>query len=530
MEQGRTTSLRLSTKSTKLVPKDISESLGKVPPQALDLEETILGALLLEKERISLVISFLRPDHFYSEQNKEVYQAILDLVAAGDPVDMRTVVYRLKKTGKLELVGGHFRIAEISTKASTGHNIEYHARIMIEMAMKRDLIQLASQIHHQAYEDDTNIHELIDKVTTEFAQITTDNVSTSLETKIKALWQSTMVTQAPPPETVLLAIDGTPIATLNNHTLLVGKKKSRKTLFIVLMVSYFLKAFPEAAAKILLFDTEQGKSHVWEVRERIRKMTGLSVPIFYLRGMSPADRREFIAGTVQYWSPTPMLIFIDGIRDLMSNINDPDESTDLIVWLERLTLNHNLHVCNVLHLNKTDNNARGHIGSELLNKAQTTIEMELDEKNGCTIVRCESSRGRPFETFAFTHSHEGLPEIVGAPVSRGNIVSKDQRALRLEAIFTDGPLKYSELIDQTKAHFEVGTVKAKALIASWIRDKLVLKSGQLRDPNAVYKLISSTIISTPQQPPANGTLFDTQNTANPDQKNQPLLDPDDLPF
>ncbi|MCI0528187.1 MAG: hypothetical protein L0Y56_12180, partial [Nitrospira sp.] len=373
----------------------------------MDLEQTVLGAVLLEKDRIS-AIPYLKPSHFYSELHREIFQAVIDLVAGAEPVDMRTVVHRLRKTGKLDLIGGPYYIAELTSKVSSASNLDYHARILLEMSMKRDLIMLASQIHQEAYQDDADIFKLLERISGEFAAITTDNVSTSLETKIKALWQSTMITQAPPPETVLLAIDGTPIATLGNHTLLVGKKKSRKTLFIVLMVSYFLKAFPEAAAKILLFDTEQGKSHVWEVRERIRRMTGLSVPIFYLRGISPLDRREFIAGTIEYWSTPPMLIFIDGIRDLMSNINDPDESTELIVWLERLTLKHNLHICNVLHLNKTDNNARGHIGSELLNKAQTTIEMELDEKNACTIVRCESSRGRPFDTFAFTHSQEGL--------------------------------------------------------------------------------------------------------------------------
>src|SRR6476620_1647608 len=149
MEQ-RSTPLRLSNKSNKLVPRDISESLGKLPPQALDLEETVLGALMLEKSALNAVVEFLKPEHFYTEVHKEIYTAIIDLFKSSEPVDMRTVVNQLRKQGKLEIVGGAYYIAELTSKVSSAANIEYHARVIIEMAIKRDLIQIASQIHHDA--------------------------------------------------------------------------------------------------------------------------------------------------------------------------------------------------------------------------------------------------------------------------------------------------------------------------------------------------------------------------------------------
>ncbi len=90
MEQGRSTSLRLSSKSNKLVPRDISESLGKLPPQARDLEEAVLGALMLEKNALNAVVEFLKPEHFYADAHREIYQAIIDLFKASEPVDMRT--------------------------------------------------------------------------------------------------------------------------------------------------------------------------------------------------------------------------------------------------------------------------------------------------------------------------------------------------------------------------------------------------------------------------------------------------------
>ena len=165
MEQ-RSTSLRSgSGKITKLVPRPdlLGENLGKLPPQALDLEEAVLGALMLEKNALTAVIEFLRPEHFYTEQHKEIYQSIVDLFKSSEPVDMRTVVSQLRKNGKLELIGGAYFIAELTSKVSSAANIEYHARYIIEMAIKRELIQISSQIQHDAYEDTTDVFDLLDK-------------------------------------------------------------------------------------------------------------------------------------------------------------------------------------------------------------------------------------------------------------------------------------------------------------------------------------------------------------------------------
>ncbi len=163
MEKERSTSLRLSSKSNKLVARDIADGLGKLPPQALDLEEAVLGALMLEKNALNAVVEFLKPEHFYSEQHQTIYEAIIELFKASEPVDMRTVVAQLRKLGKLEIVDGAYKIAELTSKVSSGANIEYHARVIIEMAIKRDLIHIASKIHHDAYEDTTDVFELLDK-------------------------------------------------------------------------------------------------------------------------------------------------------------------------------------------------------------------------------------------------------------------------------------------------------------------------------------------------------------------------------
>ncbi len=176
MEQ-RSTSLRLSSsKPTRPVPRDIVEGLGKLPPQALDLEEAILGALMLEKNALTAVIEFLRPDHFYKDHHQDIYTAIVDLFKNSEPVDMRTVVAQLRKVGKLELVGGAFTIAELTSKVSSAANIEYHSRYIIEMAIKRELIQIASVVQHDAYEDTTDVFELLDKAEQSIFKISDSNL------------------------------------------------------------------------------------------------------------------------------------------------------------------------------------------------------------------------------------------------------------------------------------------------------------------------------------------------------------------
>jgi replicative DNA helicase len=176
MEQGRSTGLRLSSKSNKLIPRDISESFGKLPPQALDLEEAVLGALMLEKNALNAVVEFLKPEHFYKDAHKEIYVAILDLFKASEPVDMRTVVHQLRKNGKIELVGGTYVIPELTAKVSSAANIEFHARVIMEMAIKRKLIEVASQIHSDAYEDTTDVFELLDKTEQSVFQISDSNL------------------------------------------------------------------------------------------------------------------------------------------------------------------------------------------------------------------------------------------------------------------------------------------------------------------------------------------------------------------
>jgi hypothetical protein len=445
---------------------------------------------------------------------------------------MRTVIHKLRSTSKIELIGGAYYITELTSKVSSASNIRTHAALVVETGLKRAMIVLASKIHTQAYEDDCDAFELLDKITSEFEFFKKFNLPQDNESQVKAFWDKHMLIEKPPPDEPVIYLEDIPVCTLGNYSLLIGKKKSRKTLFIVLLMAEYLRLNPANASKILLFDNEQGKSDVWLLREKIHQLTGLWIPIFSTRGMDPKDRRTMIAGTVKYWQTPPVFVIIDGIRDLMSNINDPDESTQLIVWLEKLTIDYHLHVINILHMNKTDFNARGHIGSELLNKSEVTIELELDEKNKCTVVKCESSRRRAFETFAFTHDENGLPVVIGTPM-RGNIVPMDEKRRRLQDIFEDSTLKYPELVEGLKNHFAIGVGKAKSMITELIRQGYILKSGKDHSPDTVYKLLSTVIPPNGHEKPSKTATFvasDPKNGQHVEKIELNIFEPDDLPF
>lgn len=141
--------------------KDTDRSLGRLPPQATDIEEAVIGAIMIEKDKLPAIERFLKAEHFYLEAHQIIYNACKFLFMAGEPVDMRTVIYQLRKAGKIEQVGGAYYIAEVTSKVSSAANIEYHARILIEMAIKRRLILLAGKLLQEAYDDTRDCFELL---------------------------------------------------------------------------------------------------------------------------------------------------------------------------------------------------------------------------------------------------------------------------------------------------------------------------------------------------------------------------------
>lgn len=154
----------------------LDTGLGKLPPQAVDLEEAVLGALMIEKDALSSVVDILKPETFYKEAHQRIYSAILTLFGNSDPIDLLTVTQQLRKTGEIELVGGGGFVSELTFRVNSAANIEYHARIVSEQALKRALIAMSSVILRDAYEDTTDVFELLDRSEQALFKISESNI------------------------------------------------------------------------------------------------------------------------------------------------------------------------------------------------------------------------------------------------------------------------------------------------------------------------------------------------------------------
>lgn len=149
---------------------------GKLPPQAMELEEAVLGALMIEKDALTSVVDILQPSSFYKEAHQRIYNAILQLFGKSEPIDMLTVTTQLRSNGELEFIGGASYLVKLTNKVNSAANIEYHARIITQSAIKRDMIKIAGEILKDAYEDTTDVFNLLDKIEQNFFEISERNI------------------------------------------------------------------------------------------------------------------------------------------------------------------------------------------------------------------------------------------------------------------------------------------------------------------------------------------------------------------
>ena len=154
---------------------------GKVPPQAIDLEEAVLGALMLEQNALTAVIDILKPEVFYREAHQLIFRAIQRLFSASEPIDILTVTNELKKSGDLELVGGPYYITQLTNRVASSANIEYHARIISQKFIQRELIRISSETIKDAFEDTTDVLELLDTAEKNLFAISETNIRRSTE-------------------------------------------------------------------------------------------------------------------------------------------------------------------------------------------------------------------------------------------------------------------------------------------------------------------------------------------------------------
>lgn len=329
-----------------------------------------------------------------------------------------------------------------------------------------------------------------------------------------------------PPQ--IIWIDNSTIATLGNFSASTGKAKSKKTFNVSAIVAASLAGkqvlnyrahLPEGKQRILYVDTEQSRFHCHNVLERILKLAGLpdatdneNLDFICLREYSPSIRIEVIDYALRRGKGYGLVV-IDGIRDLMLDINSTSESVEVINKMMEWSSKYDLHIHCVLHLNKGDNNVRGHIGTEMSNKAETVLVISKDSENpGISEVHALHIREKEFKPFAFTIDEAGLPVIAenhaagerSKPKARTSFadLSIEQHREALSAAFGDKPIKgFENMLQALMTSYEaIGFKRGRNVMVKlllYLTDNL--KLIQKRDKMFYYDMT-----------PAEALLFDEE--------------------
>jgi predicted ATP-dependent serine protease len=284
------------------------------------------------------------------------------------------------------------------------------------------------------------------------------------------------------------------LGTLGDFGLIIGKAKSRKSFFINialstalgnnLILNRFKSYLPPDKNEVAYFDTEQSKYYVHNAVKRICTQINNPEPenlfAFHLRSLSPSERLKFIEDEI-YSNDKIGFVVIDGIKDLVTSINDESEATMIASKLLKWSEERNIYILTVLHQNKSDNNARGHIGTELINKAQTVLSITKAENDeNISIVQPQQCRDKEPEVFAFEINEFGIPIIaenfeLRTETNKNRFDVTDLEGYKkyqlLTEVFSKGEsFSYSKLVEQLQIAYknqfkkEIGTNRTKLLI------------------------------------------------------------------
>jgi replicative DNA helicase len=187
MADSKDPSIKKNAGFTGRKPRPKGEELssfvfGKVPPQAIPLEEAVLGALMIDKDALTSVLDILQAESFYLDAHQLIYRAMLRLFERSQPIDLLTVTEELKKTAHLEAIGGPYYLVELTNKVASSANIEFHGRLIAQKFIQRELIRVSNDIIRNAYEDTTDVFDLLDDAEQGLFSIAEKNMSRSYDT------------------------------------------------------------------------------------------------------------------------------------------------------------------------------------------------------------------------------------------------------------------------------------------------------------------------------------------------------------
>ncbi|MBD0277172.1 MAG: replicative DNA helicase, partial [Flavisolibacter sp.] len=177
------TNLNRDRKNRRKTAIDLSTMLyGKVPPQAKELEEAVLGAIMLEKGAFDAVVEILKPECFYVDAHQRIFKAMKGLAAKSQPIDILTVVEELRTMEELDVIGGPYYVTKLTNAVVSSANIQAHSRIILQKFIQRELIRISGEIISDAYEDSTDVFDLLDQAESKIYEVTSTHLRNNYET------------------------------------------------------------------------------------------------------------------------------------------------------------------------------------------------------------------------------------------------------------------------------------------------------------------------------------------------------------
>ena len=177
------TNLNKDRKIRRKTSVDLSTMVyGKVPPQAKDLEEAVLGAVMLEKGAFDTVVEILKPECFYVDAHQRIFRCMKGLANKSQPIDILTVVEELRTSEELDMIGGPYYVTRLTNSVVSSANIEAHARIILQKFIQRELIRISGEIIGDAYEDSTDVFDLLDQAESKIYEVTSTHLRNNYET------------------------------------------------------------------------------------------------------------------------------------------------------------------------------------------------------------------------------------------------------------------------------------------------------------------------------------------------------------
>lgn len=412
----------IKNRNTKPVPSLPAPEI----PTIYEIENAVIGAMLVDSKAYGIVCEIVDSDCFYLPKNKTVYDAIVSIAQDKGKIDLLTVVAKLHAQGQLEMVGGAYEITEYTNNVCSTANVEFHARQLQEYAIRRKVQSLSHSLTYRAgnmAEDSLDLMEELKAQAEQIHEKATGKNAARLLREMEGLKFNPNAHRTKLDSILSVNLNGEnyPIAGFGNLVVIAGGQKSRKSTASLAMVASaitgedFINFNLDARGRdVVIFDTEQPRHRFEKTQDRLMSMAMIqdlpeNYAAYCLRGFTIQER---LAAIDRYIMTAENLgvVVLDGIVDLIEDYNDLKTSRNLVDKIMQWSDKKNILLICVLHLTKTTAQLRGHLGTELQNKADAVIETEKADDH-YTTVKCRESREIPFPDFQFTQDKWGIPVL-----------------------------------------------------------------------------------------------------------------------